>query len=116
MSSPTTYEIKQIGNGTSYLFVPAELTIKPGDFVRFVMVSNGPHNVAFDKSALSDAARSALSAGMPDQVAELSGKFVMRPGETYTISFRNVPPGRYPFWCTPHLAMEQVGAITVANP
>lgn len=108
-----THVIREIGEPTGYRFEPDTVTVKQGDSVRFVMVSGGPHNVAFDRTRLSDAAHAALNIGMPDQVADLSGKFVMQPGETYTISFANVPPGRYAFWCAPHLAMNQRGVITV---
>lgn len=110
-----THVIREVGNGMTYVFEPATLTVKEGDLVRFVMVSGGPHNVAFDGTKLSDVARAAISAGMPDQVMDLSGKFLIRPGETYVVSFRNVPPGTYPFWCTPHLAMDQRGVITVVS-
>ncbi len=111
----TTHVIREIGDGTSYRFEPSALTVKQGDLVRFVVVSGGPHNVVFDRTSLAAAARVALGVGMPDQVAELAGKFVMQPGETYTISFKNVPLGSYPFFCAPHLAMDQRGVITVVG-
>lgn len=108
-----THVIREIGERTGYRFEPDTMTVKQGDSVRFVMVSGGPHNVAFDRTKLSDAAHAALSTGMPDQIADLSGNFVMQPGETYTVSFKNAPPGTYAFFCVPHLAMNQRGVITV---
>ena len=33
--------------------------------------------------------------------------------ETYEISFAGIPPGVYKYHCTPHLAMNMVGTITV---
>ena len=42
-----THEIKMIGDQTGYKFEPANTTIKQGDAVKFIMVSGGPHNVAF---------------------------------------------------------------------
>lgn len=109
----TTHEVKMIGDGQGYRFEPAELTIKAGDGVKFVMISGGPHNVAFDAAALSAEAKTALTANMPEQAGELSGKMLLNADETYTISFAGVPAGSYDFHCTPHLAMNMKGKITV---
>lgn len=109
----TTHEIKMIGDGTGYRFEPADLTIAAGDGVKFVMVSGGPHNVAFDPATLSAEAKTALTANMPEQAGELSGKMLLNANEEYTISFAGVPAGSYDFHCTPHLAMNMKGKITV---
>src|SRR5579871_4378857 len=45
-----THEIKMIGDEKGYRFEPADLTIKSGDAVKFIMVAGGPHNVSFDPS------------------------------------------------------------------
>ena len=111
--SGTTHEIKMVGDGQGYRFEPAELTIKAGDGIKFTMVSGGPHNVAFDPAALSAEAKTALLANMPEQQGELSGKMMLNAGETYTVSFANVPAGSYEFHCTPHLAMNMKGKVTV---
>src|SRR3954463_10311422 len=52
-----TWEIKMIGDGTTYKFEPADITIKAGDNVRFTTVSGGPHNVAFDPAEINPAAK-----------------------------------------------------------
>jgi plastocyanin len=108
-----TVEIKMIGDGQGYRFEPAEVTIKAGDGVKFTMVSGGPHNVAFDPAAVPAAAKAQLSANMPEQAGELSGKMLLNANETYTISFAGIPAGTYDFHCTPHLAMNMKGKITV---
>lgn len=108
-----TVEVKMIGDGTGYRFEPAEITIKQGDGVKFIMVSGGPHNVAFDPAAVPAAAKAQLSANMPEQSGELSGKMLLNANETYTISFAGIPAGQYDFHCTPHLAMNMKGKITV---
>ncbi|HEY2852570.1 MAG TPA: plastocyanin/azurin family copper-binding protein [Gemmatimonadaceae bacterium] len=97
----------------NYRFEPADVTIKSGDGVKFIMVSGGPHNVAFDPAQIPQAAKTQLSANMQQQVSELSSPMMMNPNETYTISFGNIPPGKYEFHCTPHLAMGMKGTITV---
>ena len=108
-----TVEVKMIGDATGYKFDPANLTVKQGDAVKFVMVSGGPHNVAF-QNVTDAAAKAQLDANMPGQkLGELSGPFVMQPNEAYTISFAKVPAGKYDYICTPHAAMNMKGSITV---
>jgi plastocyanin len=109
-----TVEIKMLQDAQgNYHFEPADVTIKPGDGVKFIMVSGGPHNVAFDPAQIPPAAKAQLSANMQQQVSELSSPMMMNPNETYTISFGNMPAGKYEFHCTPHLAMGMKGTITV---
>src|ERR1041384_7904510 len=47
-----TVEVKMIGDGTTYKFEPADITIKAGDNVKWTMVSGGPHNAAFDPAEI----------------------------------------------------------------
>src|SRR5689334_7614463 len=80
-----TVEIKMIGDGTTYKCDPANVTLKQGDGVKFIMASGGPHNVAFvDVPA---AAKAQLSANMPNQMKDLTSPMMMTPNETYTVSF-----------------------------
>lgn len=108
-----THEVKLIGDDKGYRFEPAELTIKSGDAVKFVMVSGGPHNVAFDPAAVPADSKAQLDANMDNKVSELSSPLLMNPNEEYVISFGGVKPGKYDFHCTPHLAMGMKGSITV---
>jgi plastocyanin len=109
----TTHEIKMIGDGAGYRFEPAAVTIAAGDGVKFTLVSGGPHNVAFDGAAIPAAGKAALMANMPEQAGELSGKMMLNADESYTVSFAGVAAGDYPYFCTPHLAMNMKGVITV---
>ncbi|HEX6537244.1 MAG TPA: plastocyanin/azurin family copper-binding protein [Gemmatimonadaceae bacterium] len=108
-----THEVKMIGDEKGYRFEPANLTIKPGDGIKFIMVSGGPHNVAFDENGIPAGAKDKLSANMPNQQAPLQSQFFMNPNETYTVSFAGLPAGTYNFHCVPHLAMGMKGTITV---
>lgn len=108
-----TWEVKMVGDATTYKYEPAELTIAPGDGIKFIMVSNGPHNVAFDPATIAAGAKAQLMANMTEQVTELSGKYLQAPNEEYVISFAGVPAGTYEFFCTPHLAMNMRGKVTV---
>src|ERR1051325_11511055 len=53
-------EVKMIGDEKGYKFDPADVTIKAGDGVRWIMVTGAPHNVSFQNVAAD--ARSQLSA------------------------------------------------------
>lgn len=109
----TTHEVRMVFENNEYKYVPANLTINSGDGIRFIMVSGAPHNVAFDPATVPAAAKSQLIANMPNQISELSSPMMINPNETYTISFANIPAGTYNYHCTPHLAMNMRGVITV---
>jgi len=110
-----THEVKmELNSAGAYVFNPANFTIKSGDAVKFVGVSGFPHNVAFDGSALAPAVRAQLDANFgTERAAELMSNMYVAPGEGITISFANIPAGKYNYNCTPHLAMNMVGVITV---
>ena len=109
----TTHEVKMIGDATGYKFEPANITVKSGDAVKFVMISGGPHNVAFQNVA-DAAVKAQLDANMPGQkMGEASSPMVMQPNEAYTVSFAKVPAGKYDYVCIPHLAMNMKGVVTV---
>jgi len=109
----TTHEVRMLLDGQTYKFDPANLTIKQGDGVKWVMVSGGPHNVAFDPAKVPDDVESVLTANMQNQQAPLSGPYLTQPNEAYTISFAGVKPGTYDYVCTPHVMMGMTGKITV---
>jgi plastocyanin len=108
----TTHEVKMVGDDKGYRFEPAELTVKAGDGVKFVMVSGGPHNVAFDPAKVG-AAATQIGANMPNTTAPMTSPYFSNPGESYTMSFANVPAGTYEYVCQPHAAMNMYGKITV---
>jgi plastocyanin len=108
-----THEVKMIGDASGYKFEPANITVKAGDAIKFINVSGGPHNVAF-QNVTDAAAKAQLDANMPGaKLGELSGPMIMAPNEAYTISFANVPAGKYDYNCMPHVAMNMKGVITV---
>jgi plastocyanin len=109
----TTHEVKMLGDEKGYRFDPVTITVKQGDGIKWVMVSGGPHNVAFDPATLPAGAKEKLSANMPNQQGELSSPMFMNPNESYTVSFAGVPKGDYPYHCTPHLALGMKGTVKV---
>jgi plastocyanin len=110
----TIHEVKMIGDAKGYRFEPANFTVKAGDGAKFVVVSGGPHNVAFDPATIPADARAQLDANMgAEKMGELSSALKTNPGESVTVSFGNIKPGQYPVHCTPHLALGMKGVITV---
>jgi plastocyanin len=109
----TTHEVKMIGDAQGYRFDPANITVKAGDGIKFTVVSGGPHNVAFDPATIPAAASSQLDANISEKMGQLSSALKTNAGESVTVSFANIAPGKYPFHCTPHLALGMKGEITV---
>lgn len=110
----TTHEVKMVGDDKGYRFEPANLTIKSGDAIKFVALSGFPHNVAFVGTGLNADVRKQLDANFgKERMAELTSNMYMNPNESVTISFANIPAGKYEFNCTPHLAMNMKGVVTV---
>ena len=108
----TTHVVNMVGDATGYRFEPANITVKAGDGIKFVNVSGGPHNVAFDAATIPADQKDQLFANMPGSMDGSSPMFVT-PNEEWTLSLGNIKPGKYPFNCTPHLAMNMKGEITV---
>ena len=111
--SGKTHDVQMVGDATGYRFIPASVTIKPGDGIRWTMVTGGPHNVSFWADSIPKGAGGVLNGAMARQISPLAGALLMQPNETYTISFAGAPKGTYHYFCTPHLAMKMVGTITV---
>lgn len=107
----TVHEVKMLGDEKGYRFDPVDITIKAGDGIKWVMVSGGPHNVQFENIAAD--VKTQLSANMPNQLSDLSSPMLINPNETYEVSFANVKPGKYGYICTPHLANNMRGSVTV---
>jgi plastocyanin len=109
-----THEVKMVGDAKGYRFEPANVTVKQGDGIKFVVVTGGPHNVAFDPATIPSDVKGQLDANMgTDKMGELSSNMKMNPGESVTVSFGNIKPGQYPYHCVPHLALNMKGVITV---
>jgi plastocyanin len=109
-----TKTVNMVGDAKGYRFEPANFTIKQGDGVKFVVVSMGPHNVAFDPATIPADQKAQLDANMgTDKMGELSSNMKMNPGDAITVSFAKIKPGQYPYHCVPHIALNMKGVITV---
>lgn len=105
-------EVKMTGDGLGYRFEPKSIRAKPGDGIKFVMHSFGPHNVVFDSAAIPADQRAQLYANMPNSEAGTS-PLLFDEAEAWELSLGNLKPGRYPFFCSPHLGAKMAGEIII---
>jgi plastocyanin len=108
---PTVHEVRMVMTGNTARYEPAVLTINPGDQVRFINVSGGPHNVAFDAATIPADVKPVLNHNMANQIDELWGPLLSAPGASYTVSFAGVRAGRYAYFCVPHM-YDKNGNVT----
>jgi plastocyanin len=86
-----------------YVFTPDHVTVAPGR-VRLTVVNVADqltHNLEFTDEEL------------PEPIEEEI--VLLAPGEEETIEFEVGTPGDYPFACTFHLQLGQVGTMTVSG-
>lgn len=110
----TTHEVQMVLEGTEYKFVPEQLTVKPGDVIRYINVSGGPHNVAFWPDSIPAGAEAALTQAMTETMGPLQSALVVEPNAAITLNLpANTPTGEYKYYCTPHLALGMTGVLNV---
>ena len=106
-----THDVNMVLEGSSYKYVPSDLTVGPNDLIRYHNKSGGPHNVAFWADSIPSGAASHIV--VPDPMAPLSSKLVVAPDEVIEVKLNDAPKGGYKFYCTPHLALGMKGKLTV---
>lgn len=109
----TTIVVRMVGDEKGFRFVPASVTARVGDVVRFVNVSGGPHNVAFSADRIPAGAAARLQKNMGQTNGPLTGAMIFEPNEVYTVSLAGLPAGTYNYYCVPHQAMNMTGRIRV---
>ena len=110
----TIHEVAMVGDDKGMRFEPANITVKAGDGIKFTTKGIGPHNVAFDPAKVPADVKGQLDANFgTDKMGELSSGLKMNPGESFTLSLGGIKAGTYEFNCTPHIAMNMKGTITV---
>lgn len=101
-----------IGDAKGYRFEPNHITASIGDAVKFVVISGGPHEIAFDLDKVPAESRSQLEYNMPN--SEM-GKSPLLTGtrEAWTVSLGGLAPGVYPFVSVPRLPQGMKGEIEI---
>ena len=84
-------------------FEPSELTIKPGDTVKWVANKFMPHNVVFDKTTVPDTF----------VLKENHKRMLFTAGESFQTTFNE--PGVYRYYCEAHRGAGEMGKITVTE-
>jgi plastocyanin len=92
-----------LATGDDYVFTPAAFTVAPGQVRLTVRNTAKQLTHAF-----------AFTAGKgPAEIAEKIP--VLAPGQSQTIEFTVTAPGAYPFECSFHAMLGQVGTMTVSG-
>ena len=89
--------------GDDYVFTPAAFTVAPGK-VR-VTVRNTAAQLTHNFVFTPDSGPAAIAEGIP----------FLGPGDSDTVEFTVEAPGDYPFECSFHAALGQVGTMTVSG-
>ena len=105
-------EVRMVGDGKGYRFEPATVKAVPGDGIKFVVISGGPHEVAFDLAAVPPESRDQLRWNMPNST-EGRSPLLSHEQETWTVSLGSLAKGRYPFVSTPRVAQGMKGEIVI---
>ena len=93
--------VEMITDGAGNFFKPADIQVRRGDVIRYVLTS-GVHNVNFVADSNPGAA------GLPPVSPVLQ-----LPGQTFDVAV-SFEPGRYYFHCDPHALLGMVGHVTVS--
>jgi plastocyanin len=111
-----SHDVDMVLDGSTYKYVPNQLTIKSGDVVHFHSKSGGAHNVQFYPDSVPanvPGPIKALAVAPPEKGGSIASESMKTEGETFDLSFAGAPAGQYKFFCAPHHALGMVGAITV---
>lgn len=91
--------------GASGVFEPAQITVRPGDVIRWVQADNGAaHNVSFNMAQGNPAGFQAP----PDS------PYYTTEGQSYEVKVY-WQPGTYNYVCVPHMATGMAGSVTVSE-
>lgn len=117
ITAQTVHEIDIEGDRDNdrYGFDPASISVKPGDVLRFRVVSGAPHSIVFDSTGMSARDRSTLDAAIPDRMSLLSGPLLTGEGQIFELRVPRLSPGTYRFYCLPHRAYRAEGEIIVGD-
>lgn len=108
----TTHDVQMTMVNGEPRYVPDQITVKPGDAVRFINVQGGPHNVHIWADSIPSGAASAIS--IDQELSPLISQMLVDSAATVTVTFAaSAPKGTYPFTCDPHGALGMHGKFIV---
>ena len=105
-SAGKTIIVKMVDkSATEYAFVPATISARVGDVIRFTQTSAMPHNVDFKVTP----------AGV-DLLDLKTSAFLSAPGQTLDITIdKRFAAGTYQFSCMPHETMGMKGTLKITK-
>ncbi|MBE9178113.1 plastocyanin [Oculatella sp. LEGE 06141] len=106
-ASAETFTVKMGADNGMLAFDPANVTVQPGDTVKWVNNKLPPHNVMFDDKNIPTKSK--------DLATKISHQQLMfSPGESFEVTFTSdMPAGDYSYYCAPHRGAGMVGKVTV---
>jgi len=90
-------QVELTARGRNARFEPAEVSVRPGDVVRFSSPEGGTHALAFAAELLQPAQREFL-----ERTNQLRAPPLLEPGAAWIVSLEGAPTGSYPFRCITH--------------
>jgi plastocyanin len=108
--SVTIHRIVLGGRGGDEHLAPARLEVAPGDLVQFLNVDRRIHTVAFRSEGLSPEGRRFLRS-----TSQLESPPLLHGGSRFVVTFRDAPPGEYPF-VSEGAGGSETGIILVRTP
>ena len=100
---PVVHEVKLLFDEQGFRFEPAGILIQPGDTVRFVSISGGPHTATlYSGQGLAAGTAVRIPEGAPAVSSDL-----LFDGATFDIVFDPAlfPQGTYDYFCLPHMVL-----------
>lgn len=88
----TVHRVLLGGARTDEHVTPLVVEAAPGDLVEFVTVDRRVHAVSFETDSLHSAATEFLG-----RTRQVSSPPLVGQGSRFVVTFKNAPPGRYPF-------------------
>jgi plastocyanin len=113
-AAPATaqHEVQMTMENGQPRFVPAQITVKPGETIKFVNGEGGPHNVSFWSDSIPSGAESAIQ--IDQTMGPLTSQMLVEQGAAINVTIGSgAANGEYKFYCQPHLAQGMTGMITV---
>ncbi|MBP0020693.1 MAG: plastocyanin [Cyanobacteria bacterium SBLK] len=104
VASPAVAASKTVKMGTDTYqlkFDPSEVTVSPGDTIKFQNNNLPPHNIIFDQEPFKSLAMEPT-------------KMLLTPSDSYTITVPDdAAAGTYTFFCAPHKGAGMTGKLIV---
>ena len=94
---------------------PDRISVRPGDVVRFRVMSGAPHAIGMLSEGLEPRVAAIWNRAFSDRVGALRGPLLLQAGDEYVVVVPNVPDGTYRLFCTTHRAYRSSHVDLIVN-